>query len=80
MKKALSNGYAYKERTPIDCKALQDTLRLKYGMRELPVNMLPVAQLEAILGAFLGKNIAFPSNNFNPKKIGDYEDLPVIGI
>ena len=53
MKKALSNGYAYKERTPIDCKALQDTLRLKYGMRELPVNMLPVAQLEAILGAFL---------------------------
>lgn len=80
MKKALSNGYAFKERTPIDCKALQDTLRLKYGMRELPVNMLPVAQLEAILGAFLGKEMAFPSNDFNPQKIGDYEDLPVIGI
>lgn len=80
MKMALSNGYAFKERTPVDCKALQDTLRLKYGMRELPVNMLPVAQLEAILGAFLARNIAINSPEFQYKQIGTYEDLPVLGV
>ncbi len=70
---------AYRERTPIDCKSLQDTLRIKYNMRELPVNMLPVAQLEAILGAFLARNIAL-NENFEYKQIGEYETLPIIGI
>ena len=80
MKMALNNGYAFRERTPIDCKALQDTLRLKYEMRELPVNMLPVAQLEAILGAFLAQRIATSSGEFEYKQIGDFEELPVLGI
>ena len=80
VKKAMGNGYAFRERTPVDCKALQDTLRLKYGMRELPVNMLPVAQLEAILGAFLARNISTGNNEFEYKQIGEYEQLPVLGI
>ena len=80
MKMALNNGFAFRERTPVDCKALQDTLRLKYGMRELPVNMLPVAQLEAILGAFLAQRIATSSDEFEYKQIGDYEELPVLGV
>lgn len=79
MKKFFNNGYAFRERTPLDCKALQDTLRIKYDMRELPVNMLPVAQLEAILGAFLAHNIAL-GENFEYKQIGEYEKLPVIGV
>ena len=64
MKKIVGNCFAYKERTPIDCKSLQDTLRMKYDMRELPVNMLPVAQLEAILGALLGQMIVTENKNF----------------
>lgn len=80
MKKVFGNCYAYRERTPIDCKSLQDTLRMKYNMRELPVNMLPVAQLEAILGAFLGHMIATNNKDFEYKQIGLYEDLPIIGI
>lgn len=80
MKKTLGNCYAFRERTPIDCKSLQDTLRIKYNMRELPVNMLPVAQLEAILGAFLAKIAAFGHNDFKCKQIGNFEDLPVLGI
>lgn len=80
IKKSLSNGYAFKERSPIDCKALQDTLRLKYGMTNLPVNMLPVAQLEAILGAFSARNLTIDSSEFIYRKIGEYEDLPIIGI
>ncbi len=80
MKKFFGNCFAYRERTPIDCKSLQDTLRIKYNMRELPVNMLPVAQLEAILGAVLANIAAKENENFNCKKIGDYENLPIIGL
>lgn len=80
MKKIFGNCYAYRERTPVDCKSLQDTLRLKYNMRELPVNMLPVAQLEAILGAFLGQMIATENSSFVYKQLGIYEDLPILGI
>ena len=80
MKKFFFFFYAYRERTPIDCKSLQDTLRLKYNMWELPVNMLPVAQLEAILGAFLAQMIATDNKEFEYKKIGIYENLPILGI
>lgn len=80
MKKVFGNCYAYREHTPIDCKSLQDTLRMKYGMRELPVNMLPVAQLEAILGAILSKFLYIKHPEFEPQIIGEYEGLPIIGI
>ena len=80
MKKVIGNCYAYRERTPVDCKSLQDTLRIKYNMRELPVNMLPVAQLEAILGAFLAQKITTDDKNFDYKQLGSYEDLPVLGV
>ena len=80
MKKVVGNCCAYRERTPIDCKSLQDTLRMKYNMRELPVNMLPVAQLEAILGALLGQMIVTENPNFEYKQIGIYENLPIIGV
>ena len=49
-------------------------------MRELPVNMLPVAQLEAILGAVLAKMVVFPDSEFECKIIGEFENLPVVGL
>ena len=80
MKKFFGNCFAYRERTPIDCKSLQDTLRMKYNMRDLPVNMLPVAQLEAILGAFLGQMTVIKNQDFECKQIGTYENLPILGV
>ena len=80
MKKFFGNSFAYKERTPTDCKALQDTLRIKYNMYELPVNMLPAAQLEALLGAVLARMLVFGSDEFECKNIGEYESLPIIGV
>lgn len=80
IKNFLGNGIAFKERTPIDCKALQDTLRIKYNMRELPVNMLPVAQLEAILGAILALKITENDISFKCREIGSFENLPTIGV
>lgn len=80
LKEFVGNCYAYRARTPIDCKSLQDTLRMKYNMRDLPVNMLPVAQLEAILGAFLAQMVTVGNKDFECKKIGDYEGLPILGV
>lgn len=43
----------YKERSSADCKFLQSVLKYEYGFDELPSNMMPVGQLEAIVGAIL---------------------------
>lgn len=80
IKQVFGNNFAYRERTPVDCKALQDTLRIKYNMREIPVNMLPIAQLEAITGAYFAHAITTGNKDFNGKIIGEYEGLPVLGI
>jgi len=43
----------YKERSSADCKFLQSVLKYEYGFDELPSNMMPVGQLEAIIGTIL---------------------------
>lgn len=45
----------FKERTPADCKFLQNTLKLEHGFEEIPANMMPAAQLEAIVCALIAK-------------------------
>lgn len=45
----------YKERSSADCKFLQGMLRNEYNFIDLPANMMPVAQLEAITGIILGE-------------------------
>ena len=48
-------------------------------MRDLPVNMLPVAQLEAILGAILAQMTVVKSD-FECKILGNFEGIETIGI
>lgn len=45
----------YKERSSADCKFLQSALKFEYGFDSLPNNMMPVAQLEAIIGTLLAE-------------------------
>ena len=45
----------YKERSSADCKFLQSALKMEHGFTELPNNMMPVAQLEAIIGTLLAQ-------------------------
>ena len=66
----------FKERSSADCKFLQSILRYEYDFHNLPTNMMPVAQLEAIIGALLGKE----KLNENFQVIFNYMDLDVINL
>jgi len=45
----------YKERSSADCKFLQSILKQEYGFDELPSNMMPMGELEAIVGLLLAE-------------------------
>lgn len=64
----------FKERSSADCKFLQSALRSLYNFEELPTNMMPVAQLEAIVGTVLAQE----KLNNNTKKIFDFKNFDVI--
>ena len=66
----------FKERSSADCKFLQQALKNEYEFEELPSNMMPVAQLEAIVGTLL----ACEKLNSNTKKIFDFKGLDVINL
>ncbi|MCQ2753607.1 MAG: hypothetical protein MJ231_01000 [bacterium] len=66
----------YKERSSADCKFLQTTLRTEFGFDELPTNMMPMAQMEAIVGTLLAEE----KIKGNTKKIFDYKNIDVINL
>lgn len=56
-RQSMNLNSCYKERSPADCKFLQQTLRYEWGL-DLPSNMMPMSQLEAIVGALLARENA----------------------
>lgn len=66
----------FKERSSADCKFLQGTLKTEFGFEDLPTNMMPVAQLEAIVGVLLAEE----KLKGNTKEIFKFRDLDVINI
>ena len=67
----------YKERSPADCKFLQQTLRNEWQL-DLPSNMMPMSQLEAIVGAILAKENTKKSDNI--KVLSHFRDINVIDV
>ena len=65
----------YKEHSSADCKFLQSALRLDYGF-DLPANMVPAAQLEAIVGTILAEK----KLESKTEKIFEFRGLDVINI
>ena len=68
----------YKDRSPADCKFLQQALKNEWGFDTLPANMMPMSHMEAILGAILAKE-----NVVHPEKIRtlyEFKGLNVIDI
>lgn len=67
----------FKERSPADCKFLQQTLTNEWGI-ELPQNMMPMSQLEAIVGAILARENY--ENKKNIKNIASFKGQNVIDV
>ena len=65
-----------KERSPSDCKFLQNILKTEFGFLDLPPNMMPVAQLEAIIGTILAEE----KLKNNTENIFEFKNLNVINI
>lgn len=66
----------FKERSSADCKFLQAALKNEYTFNEMPTNMMPVGQLEAIVGTLLAEN----KLKGNTKKIFEFKNLEVINV
>lgn len=76
-RQALNLDSCFKERSPADCKALQNALKVKYNFNNLPSNMMPMAHLEALVGAILAKRIGQNTQKLkNP--LFDFNGIPVI--
>lgn len=73
-RQALQLGTCFKERSPADCKALQSALKIKYGFTSLLSNMMPMAQLEALVGAILAKNISQKTES----PLFEFNGIPVL--
>lgn len=71
----LELDFYFKERSPADCKALQSALKIKYGYTSLLSNMMPMALLEALVGAILAKKI---SEQQTRNKIFEFNGIPVL--
>ena len=80
LKSSLGLSGVFKDRSPVDCKSLQSALKHRFGFKELPSNMIPVSQLEAVLGAYLGVLIAEKNTEYNCKIKAKYKDIEVIGL
>lgn len=76
-RQALGLDSYFKERSPSDCKALQNALKIKYGFNSLLSNMMPMAQLEAIVGAILSKKIS-ENNELTKTTLFEFNGIPVI--
>lgn len=74
-RQSMNLNSCYKERSPADCKYLQQMLRFEYGL-DLPSNMMPMSQLEAIVGAILARESV--KNPDNIKQISIFRDFAVI--
>ena len=66
----------YKERSSADCKFLQSILRNEYGFDTLPANMMPMGELEAIIGVLLAER----KNKNETENIFEFKGLNVINI
>ena len=77
-RQSLHLNSCYKDRSPADCKFLQQALKYEWGFSDIPSNMMPMSHCEAILGAILAKEYAN-----NPEKIEviyNFRGIDVIDI
>jgi len=76
-RQSLNLNSCYKERSPADCKFLQQILKYEWAL-DLPQNMMPMSELEAIIGALLIKEKDL--NPENIRQISKFKNFDVIDV
>jgi len=57
---------------------LQNTLKIEYGFKNIPSNMMPMAQLEAVVAAILAREAE--KNPDKIKKLFEFKGLDVVNV
>lgn len=78
LKMAFGLNTIFTNRSIHNCRCLQYMLKDKFGFTSLSKNMLPIAQLEALLGAFASYLIF--QEKYNYKVLFNFNNIPVISI
>ena len=65
----------FQTRTSLDCKNLQTSLKIKYNFSQLPDNMLPASNLEAIIIAMFALEYV---NNIKTNEMFNIDNIPVL--
>ncbi len=65
----------YLLRSSFDCKSLLSALKIKYDFKQLPENMPPASNLEALLGAMFAYDISCQAAT---KKVFEFEGIDVL--
>lgn len=66
----------YKQRSPADCKFLQNILKVEFGFSDIPNNMMPAGALEAMIGALVARERA----NGNFEVLYSFKGLEVVNV
>lgn len=66
----------FKQRSPADCKFLQNILKNEFGFVDIPANMMPAGALEAIVGSLVAREY---SRN-KTQKISNFNGIDVINV
>lgn len=66
----------FKQRSPADCKFLQNILKNEYNFADIPTNMMPAGALEAVVGALVAREYA----KGNTEAICDFAGVDVVNV
>lgn len=66
----------FRQRSPADCKFLQNILKNEFGFFDIPANMMPAGALEAIVGSLVARAYAQGKTH----KIADFNGIDVINV
>ena len=66
----------FKERSPADCKFLQNILKNEYNFEDIPTNMMPAGALEAVVGALVARE--YSKGNTEP--VSEFAGVDVINV
>ena len=66
----------FKQRSPADCKFLQNILKTEYNFEDIPTNMMPAGALEAMVGSIVAREYS----NGNSEVISEFAGVDVINV